>query len=81
MTYDDMRRQTSLIVRRGSEYLVGYSGVFLRWSSSTYDAWRTRDKRAAQRVADKVGGLLVLFNPITGQTRELRHKEERTRNA
>jgi hypothetical protein len=74
MTHDDMRRQTSLIVRRGNEYLIGYSGVFLRWSGSTYDAWRTRDKRAAQMVADKVGGMLVLFNPITGQTKDMAKK-------
>lgn len=71
MTHDDMRRQTSLIVRRGNEYLVGYSGVFLRWSGSTYDAWRTRDKRTAQMVADKVGGEMMLFNPITGQIRKI----------
>ena len=70
MTHDDIRRQTSLIVRRGNEYLVGYSGIFLRWSISPYDAWKTRNRRAAKMVAEKVGGRLVLFNPIIGQKRD-----------
>ena len=53
-------------------YLVGtilYS-TDLRWSDSCWDAWRTRDREAARRVAQRVGGELMLFNPVAGQIRE-----------
>ena len=53
----------------GREYLIGtilYS-TDLRWSRSPYDAWRTRRKEDAERVAGKVGGEMVLFNPIVKQ--------------
>ena len=65
----DIRLQTAVVVMRGTEYLVGFS-VFLRWSTSIYDAWRTRDIKAAQTVAARVAGTLVLFNPVTGQRRD-----------
>jgi hypothetical protein len=42
----------------------------LRWSKSPWDAWITRDRSAAQRVARNVGGDLILFNPVAGQIRE-----------
>lgn len=63
---DDIRKATCLIIRKNNEYLVGtilYS-TDLRWSISPYDAWQTRDKAAAEMVARKVGGIMVLFNPI-----------------
>lgn len=69
----DIRTQTCIIIRKGGEYLVGtilYSRD-LRWSHSTFDAWRTRDREAAQRVARITGGELVLFNPIIGKTRDM----------
>ena len=68
----DIRRQTGLIIRKGTEYLVGtilYS-TDLRWSRSPWDAWITRRKDAAERVAGKVGGEIMLFNPVAGQIRE-----------
>ena len=68
----DIRQRTGLIVRRGTDYLVGtilYS-TDLRWSRSPWDAWITRDREAAARVANRVGGELMLFNPIAGQIRE-----------
>ena len=67
-----IRRATVLIVRRGTEYLVGripYSLEF-RWSSSPYDAWNTRDRGSAQKVAQLLGGDIWLFNPVVGQLRE-----------
>ena len=67
----DIRRATCIIIRKDGEYLVGailYS-TDLRWSWSPYDAWRTRRKEDAERVARKVGGELVLFNPIVNQRR------------
>ena len=67
----DVRRATCIIIRKDGEYLVGtilYS-TDLRWSWSPYDAWRTRRKEDAERVAGKVGGEMVLFNPIVRQMR------------
>lgn len=67
----DIRRETCIIIRKDGEYLVGticYS-TDLRWSGSPYDAWKTRRKEDAERVARKVGGEMVLFNPIVNQRR------------
>ena len=67
----DIRRETCIIIRKDGEYLVGtilYS-TDLRWSWSAYDAWRTRRKEDAERVAGKVDGEMVLFNPIANQKR------------
>ena len=35
--------------------------------NSAYDAWRTRDRELAEKVARKTGGIMVLFNPIVNQ--------------
>ena len=73
---DDIRRKTGLIIRRKGEYLVGtilYS-TDLRWSISPWDAWRTRKPEDARRVAEKVGGEIVLFNPVSGERRAYRHE-------
>lgn len=70
----DIRRKTQLIVRRGADFLVGtilYT-TDLRWSSSPWDAWGTRDREAAEKVARKVNGDLWLWNPVAGQLREVR---------
>ena len=67
----DMRRKTCIIIRKHGEYLVGtvlYSSD-LRWSGYKYDAWRTRDREKARRIARATGGVMVLFNPIIGKTR------------
>ena len=68
---DDIRRQTCMIIRKNGQYLVGkiLGSSDLKWSNDRYDAWRTRDREAAQRVARCVGGVTVLFNPIVGQER------------
>ena len=69
----DIRRETCIIIRKDGEYLVGtilYS-TDLRWSWSPYDAWRTRRKEDAERVAGKVGGEMVLFNPIVRQMKAI----------
>lgn len=65
----DIRKETCIIIEKDGEYLVGtilYSEE-LRWSGSPYDAWRTRRKEDAARVAGKVGGEMVLFNPVVNQ--------------
>ena len=74
MKREALRRETCIIIRKDGEYLVGtilYSRD-LRWSYSAFDAWRTRDREAARRVARVVGGALVLFNPIIGKTGEMK---------
>ena len=68
----DIRLKTALIIRKDGMYLVGrilYSED-LRWSSSPWDAWRTRIRAKAKSVHDKVGGEIVLWNPIAGQIKE-----------
>ena len=69
----DIRTKTCIIIRKNSEFLVGYIVYSdeLRWSVSPYDAWKTRRKENAQAVAHIVGGDLWLFNPIVGQLREI----------
>lgn len=73
----DVRRQTALIIAKDGGFLVGFS-LFLRFSKSPYDAWRTRKVEAARMVADRIGGELMLFNPIVGQ---LRRYERKMKNA
>lgn len=69
----DIRRQTGLIIRKDGEWLVGrivYSRE-LRWSTSPWSAWITRNREDAERVARKVGGEMWLFNPVAAQLREM----------
>lgn len=63
---DDIRKQTCIVIRKNGKYLVSRKVTCfdLRWSESRNDAWRTRDKAAAEEVARKTGGIMVLFNPI-----------------
>lgn len=70
----DVREKTVLIIKRGDEYLVGVIcfSTGLRWSISKYDAWTTRRREDAERVASAVGGTVMLFNPIVNQIREAR---------
>lgn len=65
----DIRRKTCIIIRKDGEFLVGtiLFSTDLRWSTSPYDAWSTRRKEDAERVARAVGGEMVLFNPIVKQ--------------
>lgn len=68
---DDIRKQTCIIIRKNGQYLVSRKVTCfeLRWSESRNDAWRTRDRKAAAEVARKVGGIMVLFNPVVQQTK------------
>lgn len=70
---EDIRKKTGIIIRKNSEYLVGtvlYS-METRWSISPYDAWRTRDREQAARIARITGGVMVLFNPVAFQMKVL----------
>lgn len=70
----DIRRKTVLIIRREGQYLVGYvmGTTILRWSISPWDAWATRNRVMAQMVAGRVGGEILLFNPVAGQMKEVK---------
>ena len=69
----DIREKTFLIIRRNGEYLVGWDYILerLKWSTSPWDAWRTRSKIHAQAIARVTGGILCLFNPIAAQIKEV----------
>ena len=70
----DIRKETCVIIRKNGKYLVGTvlgSRNMLRWTDDPYSAWRTRDRKSAERVAKAVGGITMLFNPIVKQLRVL----------
>ena len=71
MNRNELRRQTCIIIRKNGEFLVGnvMGTSELRWSIYAFEAWRTRDREKARRVARITGGILVLFNPVTGRTK------------
>ena len=69
----NIRKETCLIIRKNGEYLVGtilYSRD-LRWSTSPYDAWKTRDRERAEETARKTGGIVMLWNPVVRQMKVL----------
>ena len=69
----DIRLYTGIIIERDGEYLVGviYGTLKLRWSASPWDAWITRERANAMKVARAVGGKPFLFNPISSQIKEM----------
>lgn len=69
----DVRSKTRIIIRKNSEYLVGriLGSRDMRWSTSPYEAWWTRDREKAAEIARATGGIMVLFNPIVGQIKVL----------
>ena len=69
----DIRRQTALIIRKDGKYLVGRDAWgALIWNSSPWAAWKTRIRAEALGVAEKTGGVIMLWNPVAGQMREAR---------
>ena len=75
----NIRALTHIIIRKDSEFLMGaiMGGPDLRWTTSPWEAWGTRDRKTAEQVADKVGGELWLFNPVAGQLQEMKRQAER----
>ena len=70
----DIRTYTRVIIIKNREYLVGRE-VFsreLKWSTSPWDAWWTRNVEDAAKVANSVSGMLVLFNPVIGETKMMK---------
>ena len=57
------------VVRKNRQYLVAIPemlGNKPKYSPYAYDAARIRNANIARRVADKVGGNIHRFNPLTG---------------
>ena len=67
----DIREQTYLIIRKNRLFLQGKEWITgeTLWTQYAYNAWRTKDREEAEEVARKLGGVMVLFNPVTGKTR------------
>lgn len=67
----DIRTKTCIIIRRNGYFLQGkkWFSEEILWTWSAYDAWRTRNREEAEEVARETGGVMVLFNPITGEKR------------
>lgn len=67
----DIRKKTCLIIKKNGEYLAGriIFSTDLRWSIYRHEAVRTRNIDKAKDIARKTGGILMLFNPITGDER------------
>ena len=70
----NIREQTGIIIQKDGMFLVGLvlGGPELRWSSSPWDAWRTRRRDKAFIVSEKIGGKRMLFNPVAGQLRGMK---------
>ena len=72
----DIRLQTGIIIEKDGEVLVCavlYSNQ-LRWSTSPWDAWITKEEKYSAKVAERVGGVEMLFNPVAGQLRKFRRE-------
>ena len=65
-----LNRNEKYIVCVGSEYLVAhpyFMSMFLRFSNSPYDAHPFDDFIVAQRFAQKLGGIVMKHNRVTGE--------------
>ena len=68
---NDAESRTKLIVQVGMKFLyAGDPNGFLRYSTSPYDAWHTRNITKARWVAEKVGGNVLVFNSLNGEVVE-----------
>lgn len=69
----DIRKCTGIIISKNGQYLVGtiLFSTDLRWSHSPWDAWATRSRDNARRVANRVKGQTMLFNPVAGQLKNI----------
>ena len=68
----DIRLYTYCIIRKNRQYLKGRSWTgSMEWNSSQWEAWRTRNLEAAKSVAVRTGGVVMLFNTVSGQLKLL----------
>ena len=57
------------IIEKNGEYLVGVpytDTLMIRFSVSKYDAAQFHRRRTARKVASRVGGHVMIFDPLTG---------------
>ena len=69
-----LNQKIVFIVERGGAYLVAVSyteNKVLRWSQSKFDAARIEDHKTADRIAGKVGGVVKMFEPLTGKLKPI----------
>lgn len=84
MCGDDMdpaeriRSRDRLIIERGGVYLAGARNGQPLWHWSKYHAWwdENHNGRYVEKVAAKVGGTVMLFNPITGNARKKERNDD-----
>lgn len=65
-----MESNTVFLIRKNGEYLVAlpYSDtLFIRWSTSRFDGVRIHRRSTAKKVAERVGGIVTEFDPLTGR--------------
>lgn len=65
----DVTRYDGILIQKGKKYLVAVRNngkQTLKWSTSPWDGVLIEKLSDAQRVAKKVGGKIVRFNPVTG---------------
>lgn len=69
----EIRSETYIIIRKNRLYLQGVKqrtwGSEIIWTVYRHEAWRTRNMEDAEDVARKVGGIMMMFNPILGKTK------------
>lgn len=67
----DIREKTCIIIRKNRLFLQGKECFTNdpKWTQYRYQAWRTRNRQKAERIARIVGGVMVLYNPIADQTK------------
>ena len=70
---DELRKHTFIIIRKNGEYLAGrvFYSKQLRWTIYAHEAAKTRKKELAEKVARRVGGIMMLYNDITRDIRVL----------
>ena len=66
----DKSYYAGFVIRNGNDFLVAvpYTDTLLiRWSNSPYDGALIHRRSIAKRIAERVGGEVVSFNPIDGK--------------
>lgn len=69
----DIRKYTRVIVQKNGQYLFCVSEFTKEpeWRTSPWDAWWTRKADIGRSVADRIGGVPMLFNPAIGKVKTL----------
>lgn len=73
LTRPDIRMATVLVIEKDRMFLSRKEMLTGRivWDQHLSNAWRTRNREKARRMAEKYGGRLCLFNPIIWRVKGL----------